>query len=87
MMLTDRPVPYRYRNGGQSPEVQQGQLSKAGRLSRGRYAVPIGTVYVFKEAIGKPWWDWPEEWFPKEGFPLKHLGCNLCLPVEIQGTN
>jgi CRISPR-associated protein Cmr3 len=87
MMLTDRPVPYRYRNGGQSDEEKQGQLTKAGRLSRGRYAVPPGTVYVFKQAIGKTWWDWPEDWFPKEGFPLKHLGCNLCLPVEIQGVS
>lgn len=87
MMLTDRPIPYRYRNGGQPAEDKQDRLTKAGRLSRGRYAVPPGTVYVFKEAIGQSWWDWPEEWFPKEGFPLKHLGCNLSLPVEIQGAN
>jgi len=83
MMLTDRPNPYRYRLGSQSEEYQTGPMCKAGRLSRGRYAVPTGTVYVFKDAIGKSWWDWPEEWFPKEGFPLKHLGCNLSLPIEI----
>lgn len=83
MMLTDRPNPYRYRLGSQPDEYQTGPMRKAGRLSRGRYAVPTGTVYVFKDAIGKSWWDWPEEWFPKEGFPLKHLGCNLSLPVEI----
>ena len=85
MMLTDRPTPYRYRNGGQSDQTEP--LSQAGRLSRGRYAVPPGTVYVFKNAISKSWWDWPAEWFPKEGFPLKHLGCNLALPVDIQGVN
>ncbi|NJR51622.1 MAG: CRISPR-associated protein [Leptolyngbyaceae cyanobacterium CSU_1_3] len=77
-MLTDKPVPYRYRIGHQSTE--------RGRLGRGRYAVPSGTVYVFKQALEKTWWEFPEAWFPKEGFPLKHLGCGLCLPVEIDGV-
>lgn len=83
MMLTDRPLPHRYRLGSQAKDNQTEQPTQAGRLSRGRYAVPTGTVYVFKDAIGKPWSDWPEDWFPREGFPLKHLGCNLCLPVDI----
>jgi CRISPR-associated protein Cmr3 len=84
LMLTDRPVPYRYRNGGQSsvPEVPRHE----GRLSRGRYAVPAGTVYVFKQSIDRSWWNWSEEWFPREGFPLKHLGCNLGLPIDIEGV-
>ncbi|MBW4482993.1 MAG: CRISPR-associated protein [Tildeniella torsiva UHER 1998/13D] len=83
MMLTDRPQPHRYRLGSQAKSPQGEALAPAGRLSRGRYAVPPGTVYLFKEAIGRSWWDWPEAWFPKEGFSLKHLGCNLCLPVDI----
>jgi len=77
-MLTDKPIPYRYRLGQRS--------SDRGRLGRGRYAVPPGTVYVFKKPLEKTWWDFPEEWFPREGLPLKHLGCGLCLPVEINGV-
>jgi CRISPR-associated protein Cmr3 len=89
-MLTDKPIPYRYRIG-QSHEENGKDLdtsydsSKTGRLSRGRYAVPPGSVYVFREPLNRTWWEFPEEWFPKEGFPLKHLGCGLCLPVEIKG--
>lgn len=77
-MLTDRPVPYRYRIGHRS--------TARGRLGRGRYAVPAGTVYVFKQPLDKTWWEFPEDWFPKEGLPLKHLGCGLCLPIEIDGV-
>lgn len=89
-MLTDKPIPYRYRIG-QSHEDSAKDFdpaydsSKTGRLSRGRYAVPPGSVYVFREPLNRTWWDFPDEWFPKEGFPLKHLGCGLCLPVEIKG--
>ena len=75
-MLTDKPIPYRYRIGHRATE--------RGRLGRGRYAVPAGTVYVLKQPLEKTWWEFPDEWFPKEGFPLKHLGCGLCLPVEVQ---
>lgn len=71
-LLTDKPIPYRYRSRG--------------RLGRGRYAVPSGSVYVVKQPLERTWWEFPEEWFPKEGFPLKHLGCGLCLPVEIDGV-
>lgn len=71
-MLTDKPVPYRYRSQG--------------TLGRGRYAVPPGSVYVLKEPINKPWWTWDEAWFPKEGYSLKKVGCGLCLPVEIKGV-
>jgi CRISPR-associated protein Cmr3 len=71
-MLTDKPIPYRYRSHG--------------KLGRGRYAVPPGTVYVFKYPLEKTWWEFPEAWFPKEGFPLKHLGCGLCLPIKINST-
>ncbi|MEQ8961174.1 MAG: hypothetical protein RLP02_25165, partial [Coleofasciculus sp. C2-GNP5-27] len=59
--------------------------SKTGRLSRGRYAVPPGSVYVFKHPLNLTWWDFPDAWFPQEGFPLKHLGCGLCFPIDIKG--
>jgi CRISPR-associated protein Cmr3 len=71
-MLTDKPIPYRYRAKGQ--------------LGRGRYAVPAGSVYVLEEPINKPWWEWSEEWFPNEGYSLKRVGCGLCLPIEIKGV-
>ncbi|GAB1543355.1 hypothetical protein NUACC21_60290 [Scytonema sp. NUACC21] len=71
-MLTDKPLPYRYRAQGQ--------------LGRGRYAVPAGSVCVLEEPLNKPWWDWEEEWFPNEGYSLKRVGCGLCLPIEIQGV-
>jgi len=77
-MLTDKPISYRYRMGQRS--------TGRGRLGRGRYAVPPGTIYVFKKPLDKTWWEFPEDWFPKEGLPLKHLGCGLCLPVEIDGV-
>lgn len=77
-ILTDKPIPYRYRIGQRTTE--------RGRLGRGRYAVPAGTVYVFKQPLNKTWWEFPESWFPKEGLPLKHLGCGLSLPVEIDGV-
>jgi CRISPR-associated protein Cmr3 len=72
-MLTDKPVPYRFRSQG--------------TLGRGRYAVPAGSVYVLDEPINKTWWEWDEKWFPDEGYSLKKVGCGLCLPVEIQGVN
>jgi CRISPR-associated protein Cmr3 len=89
-MLTDKAVPYRYRLGDSKKEEEaEGENcynpGKTGRLSRGRYAVPAGSVYVFKQPLNRTWWDFPDEWFPKEGFPLKHLGCGLCLPIDIQG--
>ncbi len=83
-MLTDRPSPYRYRVGDNKGR---------GRLGRGRYAVPTGTVYVFDEPLNKSWWGdenepgFPEDWFPNEGFYLKQLGCGLCLPLTIAGVN
>jgi CRISPR-associated protein Cmr3 len=71
-MLTDRPISYRYR--------------AKGKMGRGRYAVPAGTVYLLREPLNKTWWEFPEHWFPKEGFSLKRVGCGLCLPIEIQGV-
>jgi CRISPR-associated protein Cmr3 len=89
-LLTDKAIPYRYRVGqSQQNKEQEGDRynpKSTGRLSRGRYAVPAGSVYVFREPLGMSWWDFPEEWFPKEGFPLKHLGCGLCLPIHLKGV-
>ncbi|MBD2482817.1 type III-B CRISPR module-associated Cmr3 family protein [Planktothrix sp. FACHB-1365] len=83
-MLTDKAVAYRYRLG-HSRTNQQPQ-AESGRLSRGRYAVPAGSVYVLKHPLNLTWWEFPDEWFPKEGFSLKHLGSALCLPISIQGV-
>ncbi|PSB00566.1 hypothetical protein [Merismopedia glauca] len=63
-------------------------------MSRGRYAIPAGSIYVFKRPLERNWWEFPDEWFPearmKDGEPrslLKKVGCGLCLPIEIQGVN
>jgi CRISPR-associated protein Cmr3 len=50
-------------------------------LSRGRYAVPAGSVYVLEEAVDKPWQDWDVNWFPQEGPSLKRWGCGLALAL------
>jgi CRISPR-associated protein Cmr3 len=71
-MLTDKPIPYRYRAKGQ--------------LGRGRYGVPAGSVYVLEQPLNQPWWNWDEQWFPQEGFGLKRVGSGLCLPIEIKGV-
>lgn len=75
-MLTDKAVSYRYR--------------LKGRLGRGRYAVPSGSVYALSQPLNKTWWDFPEPWFPREGrsdsanaFSLKHFGCGLALPITL----
>ena len=73
-MMTERPEPFRYRLGGRKGETK--------RLSRGRYAVPAGSVYVQKEPLNLPWYDWDAEWFPKEGPRLNRWGCGLSLPLK-----
>jgi CRISPR-associated protein Cmr3 len=84
-MLTHRPVPFRYRMGG--------------NLGIGRYAVPEGTVYVLNHPLEEEyntWWKFPNKWFPQSNenkdfdrrpLPLKHLGCGLCLPITIKGVD
>ncbi|MGG6265710.1 type III-B CRISPR module-associated Cmr3 family protein [Leptolyngbya sp. AN03gr2] len=83
-MLTDRPTPFRYRLGDrldeQGNKVRSAHQPK--RLSRGRYAVPAGTVYVLQEPLEIPWQDWSIDWFPKEGPSLKRWGCGLALPLN-----
>jgi CRISPR-associated protein Cmr3 len=71
-LFTERPVPFRYRLGGKG---------ETKLLSRGRYAVPAGTVYVLEEPINQPWQDWDVNWFPQEGPSLKRWGCGLALPL------
>lgn len=82
-LLTDKPIPYRYRTGGNTYKF-------GGQLGRGRYAVPPGSVYLLDRPLEKEyqtWWDWKDEWFPKEGFTLNHLGCGLALPLNIEGVS
>jgi CRISPR-associated protein Cmr3 len=94
-MLTDKAVPFRYRMGNQKTEL--GKLGKCGQLGRGRYAVPAGSVYIFKKPLNKTWWEFPDEWFPevkkqeeewKNNKSLfKKIGCGLCLPIKIKGVS
>jgi CRISPR-associated protein Cmr3 len=72
-LLTERGVPYRYRLGGTPKQPK--------RLSRGRYAVPAGTVYVLQEPIQTAWKDWDVGWFPQEGPSLSRWGLGLSLPL------
>jgi len=89
-MLTDRPVTFRPRTVKSNNKNQ-----RTNALSIGRYAVPSGTVYVVKHPLNMTWWDFPSNWFPQSNnslpidqrpLPLKHLGCGLCLPIEIKGA-
>ncbi len=88
MMLTDKAAPYRYRIGyGDKPEKQQEFRKRdPGRLSRGRYAVPSGSVYVLREPLKESWWNFPKDWFPEKGL-LQKFGCGLCLPISIEGVD
>jgi CRISPR-associated protein Cmr3 len=90
-LLTERAIPFRYRLGNRENQQSQAQQELPDNnkqysqppklLSRGRYAVPGGSVYVVKEPINLTWQEWPDEWFPKEGPSLKRWGCGLALPL------
>ncbi len=59
------------------------------QLSRGRYAVPAGSVYVLNQPFPKEhqaWAQWPTHWFPQEGPSLKRWGCGLALPLDSAVT-
>lgn len=73
VIFTERPLPFRYRLGGKTDETK--------RLSRGRYAVPGGTVYILEKAISQPWFEWDKSWFPQEGYSYQRWGCGLALPL------
>jgi CRISPR-associated protein Cmr3 len=95
-LYTARPIPFRYRLGNpDSPNDQASLETPKNRpkstpsnspklLSRGRYAVPSGTVYVLKNPIKQSWQEWDENWFPKEGPSLKRWGCGLALPLSME---
>jgi CRISPR-associated protein Cmr3 len=83
-ILTERPIPFRYRLGDRKDENDQ-SIHKPNHpklLSRGRYTVPAGSVYSLEEPLNKSWQEWEENWFPKEGPSLKHWGCGLALPLK-----
>ncbi|KAB8331148.1 CRISPR-associated protein Cmr3 [Scytonema tolypothrichoides VB-61278] len=82
-LITERPIPFRYRLGdSQSISSELEQRKKPPKLlSRGRYAVPPGTVYIVQESIEKSWQEWSDDWFPQEGPSLKRWGCGLALPL------
>lgn len=88
-LLTERPVPFRYRLGDRKDE-QGNSIHHSNQpklLSRGRYAVPAGSVYVLKQSLNKSWQDWDSNWFPKEGVSLKRWGCGLALPLPDAGAS
>ncbi|NJM73376.1 MAG: CRISPR-associated protein Cmr3 [Scytonema sp. RU_4_4] len=90
-LITERPIPFRYRLGNhhnhqtddsQSIPNERNQRKEAPKLlSRGRYAVPAGTVYIVEESIEKSWQEWDDSWFPQEGPSFKRWGCGLALPL------
>lgn len=78
-LLTERPSPFRYRLGG-APDQPK-------RLSRGRYAVPAGTVYIMPTGL-PAWHTWPDELFPQEGPRMNRWGSGLSLPLpNVLHTN
>ena len=83
-LLTERPSPYRYRlGGGDRARENPQEKHQARRLSRGRYAMPAGSVYVLKEELQyRTWQDWPDNWFPQEYYSFKRWGCGLALPMD-----
>lgn len=66
----------------ENKERQAEPNNKEKLLSRGRYAVSAGTVYILKESL-KSWQEWDENWFPKEGYSFKRWGCGLSLPLNV----
>ena len=95
-LLTKQPIPMRHRLGKRKKEQnqdeskessltqqqqQENNLNKPGLLSRGRYAVVAGSVYVLNQPLGKAWKDWDEKWFPQEGYSFKRWGFGLALPI------
>ena len=89
-LLTQRPNAFRYRLGNQTDgdgnPVQK--TNQAKRLSRGRYAVPAGSVYVLEKPLDR-WLEWKSGtrseggWFPTEGYSFQRWGSALALPLEI----
>jgi CRISPR-associated protein Cmr3 len=82
-MLTERPTPFRYRLGNRKNQSGEDnhQPGQPKLLSRGRYAVPAGTVYVL-DREQPPWQEWADALFPQEGPYLNRWGCGLALPLS-----
>jgi CRISPR-associated protein Cmr3 len=80
-ILTDRPRPWRHRLGAGTRDPSADTPAKR-RLSRGRWAVPSGSCYQVAGDPLDPWAEWPEAWFPKEGFSFKQLGTALALSLS-----
>ena len=76
-LYTSRPYPFRYRLG----DAKNSKNNPPKQLSRGRYSVPPGTVYILETPLNKPWIAWDKDWFPREGPSLKRWGCGLALPL------
>ncbi|MDJ1182085.1 hypothetical protein [Roseofilum casamattae] len=72
-ILSSSPKTFRYRLGGKG---------RVKRLSRGRYSVPAGSVYIVRSPLDRPWQEWPREWFPTEAYSFKRWGCGLVLPLD-----
>lgn len=88
-LLTQRPHSFRYRLGNRKDNGQDVQGDhQAKRLSRGRYAVSPGSVYITQNSLPN-WQQWPPDWFPQEGPSLKRWGCGLALalpPINLSQT-
>ncbi|MDJ1168897.1 type III-B CRISPR module-associated Cmr3 family protein [Roseofilum sp. BLCC_M154] len=78
-LLTQRATPQRHRLGKRTDGHQTHQPRL---LSRGRYAVAGGSVYILESPLNRTWQDWEEAWFPTEGYSFKRWGCGLALPLE-----
>ena len=78
--ITKRPKVFRYRLGKKKKTTDTSSKSPK-LLSRGRYAVPAGSVYVVTEPL-TAWQQWDINWFPEEGYSFKRWGCSLALPLN-----
>jgi len=79
-ILTDKPRPWRHRLGAGNRKSEQAAGQR--RLSRGRWAMPAGSCYQLSGDPLKPWAEWHQSWFPREGFSFKQLGTALALPIH-----
>ena len=82
-ILTEKARPWRHRLGAGRTDAAPAGIASKRRLSRGRWAVPAGTCYYLAGEALPPWSQWPEDWFPKEGFSFKQLGTALALPLNL----
>lgn len=83
-LLTGKPLPQRHRIGKPVPQHRPPDIRESpSLLSRGRHALPAGTVYVLDEGLGRSWQDWPLSWFPTEGYSYKRFGSGLALPLNV----